>query len=122
MKKMEIYEPAMCCTTGICGVSVDPELLRVAAVIDNLRKAGAKIKRYNLNSAPMKFIDNKKVNEYIQTKGAEGLPIDLVDGEIVLEQKYPSDEEFEDLLSLPRGLSKASKEKEEVIENPRTNC
>ena len=29
MKTMKIFEPAMCCPTGLCGVSVDPELLRV---------------------------------------------------------------------------------------------
>ena len=24
MKKMCIYEPALCCETGLCGVNVDP--------------------------------------------------------------------------------------------------
>lgn len=27
MRIMKIFEPAMCCPTGLCGVSVDPELL-----------------------------------------------------------------------------------------------
>lgn len=36
MKKMIIFEPAMCCSTGVCGPGVDPELLRVSTVINNL--------------------------------------------------------------------------------------
>ena len=34
MKTMKIYEPAMCCTTGLCGVGVDSELLRVSTVLE----------------------------------------------------------------------------------------
>ena len=48
MKKMFIYEPAMCCPTGLCGVSVDPELLRLSTVISSLQKNGIEIKRYSL--------------------------------------------------------------------------
>ena len=33
MKKMAIYEPAMCCPTGLCGVGVNPELLRISAAL-----------------------------------------------------------------------------------------
>lgn len=52
MKKMFIYESAMCCSTGLCGVSFDPELLRISTVISSLEKNGIKIERYNLTSAP----------------------------------------------------------------------
>lgn len=62
MKKMFIYEPAMCCSTGLCGVSVDPELLRLSTVISSLQKNGVEITRYNLTSAPMAFVNNKEVN------------------------------------------------------------
>lgn len=37
MKKMSIYEPALCCETGLCGVNVDPELLRITTVLNNLK-------------------------------------------------------------------------------------
>lgn len=124
MKKMEIYEPAMCCSTGICGVSVDPELLRISAVLDKLRKNGCKIRRYNLSGSPIKFIDNETVNNFIQVKGAEGLPIVLVDGEIVLEGRYPSNEEFEELLELPKGFVSASLQAEKISEEeaPNSGC
>jgi hypothetical protein len=37
MKKMCIYEPALCCETGLCGVNVDPELLRISTVLNTLK-------------------------------------------------------------------------------------
>lgn len=52
MKTMFIYEPAMCCETGLCGVGIDPELLRISTAISNLKKQGIKVERYNLNNFP----------------------------------------------------------------------
>ncbi|MCI2160525.1 MAG: arsenic metallochaperone ArsD family protein, partial [Oscillospiraceae bacterium] len=52
MKTMQIFEPAMCCSTGLCGVGVDPELLRISTVIETLKKHGITIGRFNLNNAP----------------------------------------------------------------------
>ena len=62
MAKIEIFDPAMCCSTGVCGPSIDKELLRVATVIKNIEKAGIKITRYGLSSNPQAFIMNTKVN------------------------------------------------------------
>lgn len=47
MKEMQIFEPALCCETGICGASVDPELLRITTVIDRLKQNGIIVKRFN---------------------------------------------------------------------------
>lgn len=33
MKKIEIFDPAMCCPTGLCGTNINPELMRIAVVI-----------------------------------------------------------------------------------------
>ena len=65
MKKMQIFEPAMCCPTGLCGVGVDEELLRISTVLNSLEKNGVKIDRFNLTDAPMEFINNRKVNDYL---------------------------------------------------------
>lgn len=45
MKKLSIYEPAMCCETGLCGVSVDSELLRISTVLNTLKNKGIIIER-----------------------------------------------------------------------------
>lgn len=104
MKKMFIYEPAMCCSTGLCGVSVDPELLRISTVLNNLKKNGILVERYNLTNAPQEFIKNKEVNEFINKNGVEELPLILVDNAIVMSGRYPSNEEFVNLLEVPKDI------------------
>ncbi|WP_028845445.1 arsenite efflux transporter metallochaperone ArsD [Thermodesulfovibrio thiophilus] len=104
MKKMKIFEPAMCCPTGLCGVGVDPELLRISTVLDTLKKHGVIVDRFNLNSAPAEFIKDKTINAYINKKGTEGLPAVMVDGEIVITGRYPTNEEFTKLLDLPEDV------------------
>jgi hypothetical protein len=94
MKKITIYDPAMCCSTGVCGASVDKELLRVATVIETLKRKGAEISRFNLSSQPIAFVENQIINEYLKQHGPEILPITLVDGEITKTKVYPSNDEF----------------------------
>ena len=65
MKTMFIYEPAMCCESGLCGVGIDPELLRISTVISNLKKQGIKVDRYNLNNFPQEFVKNQDINRLI---------------------------------------------------------
>lgn len=82
MKTIKIFEPAMCCPTGLCGVSVDPELLRISTVLNTLKQNGIEIQRFNLTSAPMEFVKNKAVTEYLQKFGPDKLPVVLVDDSI----------------------------------------
>ncbi|HAS79679.1 MAG TPA: arsenical resistance operon transcriptional repressor ArsD, partial [Fusobacteriaceae bacterium] len=62
MKKMQIFEPAMCCSTGLCGAGIDSELLRISAALSTLKTNGIEVDRFNLSSSPQEFIDNKIVN------------------------------------------------------------
>jgi len=94
MKTIEIFDPAMCCSTGVCGPSIDPELLRVATIIKSLKEKGIVIKRHGLSSEPQDFISNKVISEILQKEGADILPITLVDGEIVKTKSYPTNEEL----------------------------
>lgn len=65
MKRISIYEPAMCCETGVCGVGVDPELLRISTAFSNLKKYCVVVNRYNLSNAPQEFIKNVEINKLI---------------------------------------------------------
>jgi hypothetical protein len=112
MKKMKIFEPAMCCPTGLCGMVVDPELLRLSAVLDALNKCGVEVDRFNLSGAPVEFVADPVINAYITAKGPEGLPAVMVDGEIVIEGRYPTNEEFTALLDLSADLLGKPAEKE----------
>ena len=112
MSKIEIFDPAMCCSTGICGPGIDQELLRVTTTINTLTKKGVTVIRYGLSSEPQAFVDNKKVNEYLMKEDVEVLPLTLVDGEVVKTKEYPTDEEF----AKWAGLSK-----EEIATVPSSN-
>ena len=107
MKKMIIFEPAMCCSTGVCGPSVDPELLRVSTVINNLKNKGVLVERYNLSSNPQIFVDNKEINNVLNSNGVTTLPVIMVDDIVVKTKGYPTDEEFCNLLGLPVDFLKA---------------
>ena len=109
MKKMSIYEPAMRCDTGLCGVSVDPELLRISTVLNTLKKSGVAIDRFNLSSAPMAFVNNKIINDFINEKGAEELPVVVLDEKIVIIGRYPTNEELISLLEIPESYLIESK-------------
>lgn len=102
MKKMFIYEPTMCCATGLCGVSVDPELLRISTVINSLKKNGIEVVRFNLSSAPQEFVKNNQVNQLMSAGGIKVLPITVLDGEIVKKGAYPTNDELVTLLGIPK--------------------
>ncbi|MGB8451252.1 MAG: arsenite efflux transporter metallochaperone ArsD [Anaerocolumna sp.] len=101
MKKILIFEPAMCCSTGLCGVGVDPELLRISTALNTLKKKGIHVERYNLSNSPQEFVNNKAINEFIHINGVDELPATVVDGQIVITGRYPSNEEFSNLLGIP---------------------
>ena len=89
MTKIEVYDPALCCSTGICGVGVDQEKVTFAADVDWLKSQGGQIKRFNLAQQPMVFAENLIVKGFLGRSGAEALPLILVHGEIALAGRYP---------------------------------
>ena len=100
MKKMYIYEGAMCCSTGVCGPSPDEELMRVSTLVDKLNKSGASIDRYNLTNNTKEFVENKTINNLLREKGEDILPVVMVNDEVVMTGRYPSNEEFYEILFL----------------------
>lgn len=93
MPKIEVFDPAMCCSTGVCGPKVDSSLARFASDLEALKRAGASVTRYNLSQQPGAFIDNATVATAMQERG-ECLPLILVDGRIVAEKTYPTRDEL----------------------------
>lgn len=89
MKILQIFDPAMCCNTGVCGVDADQQLVSFAADIDWAKKQGAQIERFNLAQQPMAFAENAVVKSFLERSGQEGLPLILLDGEIALTNRYP---------------------------------
>lgn len=109
MKKLEIFDPALCCPTGVCGPSVDPELTRVATALFLLEKKGYDIQRYNLASEPAKFAENERVNKVLHEKGPDSLPMALLDGEVVIVGGYPTNEQLSQWFDVKEEQLKESK-------------
>jgi AhpD family alkylhydroperoxidase len=91
---VRVFDPAMCCSTGICGPSVDPQLVRFAADLDWLKSQGVAVERFNLSQQPGAFAEDAAVKSALETKGEAGLPLVKVNGEVKSSGLYPSREEL----------------------------
>ena len=90
MKQIQVFDPALCCSTGVCGVEVDQQLVSFAADVAWATVQGAQIERFNLAQQPMAFAQNATVKAFLENAGAAALPVTLVDGQLVLAGRYPS--------------------------------
>lgn len=94
MTSIRVFDPAMCCSTGICGPSVDPSLVRFAADLDWLKGHGVAVERYNLSQQPGAFADNAAVRAALAAQGEASLPLILVNGDVRSTGVYPSRDEL----------------------------
>lgn len=101
MNKIEVYDPALCCSTGVCGPSVDPELVRFAADLEWLKGKGVAVERFNLAQQPGDFAANDTVRGELATKGTDCLPLILLNGGIATSGGYPSRQELALLTGIP---------------------
>lgn len=89
MSKIQVFDPALCCSTGVCGVDVDQQKVTFAADMDWFKSQGGQIERFNLAQQPMVFAENPVVNGFLKRSGADALPLILIDGEVALAGRYP---------------------------------
>ncbi len=90
MTHIQIFDPALCCSTGVCGVEVDQALVSFAADVDWAKQNGAQVERFNLAQQPLAFAENATVKAFLERSGQEALPLILVDGEVALAGRYPN--------------------------------
>lgn len=98
--KIEIYDPAMCCSTGVCGPAVDPELVRIQEALRQIQKQApaVQVKRYGLTADPYAFVANPAVAEVLKSEGPDCLPLVYVDGELICKGCYPGNEQMQEIL------------------------
>lgn len=89
MKTLKIYDPAMCCSTGVCGTDVDPKLVSLANFITTLDKNVIAVERYELSSTPAAYVENKEVARILNEEGVDSLPLFFVNDEVVFKGEYP---------------------------------
>ncbi|MDF7807474.1 arsenite efflux transporter metallochaperone ArsD [Pontiellaceae bacterium B12219] len=119
MKTLKIYDPAMCCSSGVCGPDVDTELVQFANLLRNLDSTKVNVERYNLSQEPAAFVAEPLVKETLAQEGNGCLPLILVDGELISKGKYPAGTELMQWLGLD---VKATPEEVTPSENTDSDC
>ncbi len=90
MIAIRVFDPAMCCSSGVCGPAIDPQLARFAADLDWLRSQGVSVERFNLSQAPAAFAEDAAVKAALEANGDAGLPLVKAGETIVSSGTYPS--------------------------------
>lgn len=97
---LQIFEPAMCCSTGLCGPDVDPALVAFSSDVKWLKEQGVTVHRYNLSRTPDAFVDNPLVFDAITEGGMDVLPLLVSDGQIVSKGHYPERKHLAEMAGL----------------------
>jgi AhpD family alkylhydroperoxidase len=100
MTKLEVFDPPLCCSTGVCSPDPDARLARFAADLNWLKTQGVEVRRYNLAQEPAAFTVNPQVKQIVEMTGGDGLPIVSVDGRVVSQGDYPPRERLRALTGL----------------------
>ena len=102
---IQVFDPAMCCSTGVCGPEVDSKLVAFAADLDWLKSHGVLVQRQNISQNPGAFVENTLVNQTLNEKGETALPLVLVNGKVAVTGRYPDRTELAGLLGLKVSVS-----------------
>ena len=94
MTHLDVFDPPMCCSSGVCGPRVDPSIAAFAADVDWLASQGVSVSRYNLAQDPQAFVANPLVKDLLQREGDACLPLVIADGDVVGRGAYPRRDEL----------------------------
>lgn len=94
MSTLQVFDPPMCCATGVCGPTVDPNVVQFAADLDWLATRGVTIRRFNLAQEPTSFVENAAVKALLARSNGAELPAIVVDGAVVASGRYPTRDEL----------------------------
>jgi len=87
---VEIFDPPMCCPTGLCGPTLDQTLLDVSEMLLALQAAGVRVERYQMSSNPNAFLNNSDVMRLVRERQMAALPITVVREQVLKVGAYPA--------------------------------
>lgn len=105
MTRIDVFDPPLCCSSGVCGPDVDPRLAAFAADVDWLVSQGVTVTRHNLAQEPQAFVANTVVQQALVSHGPACLPLVVVNGEIAGRGAYPRRDELARLAGLAPAAS-----------------
>lgn len=91
---IQVFDPPMCCPTGLCGPGVDPSLLQIARDLRWLGAQGVRVERFGLSQEPQAFVANPRIASLMQTMGDRALPAVVLNDRLVAHGRYPTREEL----------------------------
>ena len=91
---VEIFDPPMCCPTGLCGPVLDTTLLDLSEALLALEADGHQVARHMMTSEPQAFMRNRAVYELIRQRQLAVLPVTVVRGQVIKTDAYPSLDEL----------------------------
>lgn len=96
--QITILDPALCCSSGVCGPDVDDALVQTAANVKWLKSLGHEVNRHNISNDGAAFKEYPAAVEKLQKEGVDSLPYILADDALVKTGEYPSKEEWLELI------------------------
>lgn len=123
MNTVKIYDPALCCSTGVCGPTPDSELAAFASTLENLKAKGVSVARHNLAQEPLAFAQNPEVKAILEKDSDSALPLVFINGSLYFRGTYPNAAQLEKVLGLasdkaPLSFVKAEAPKTSVSQSP----
>jgi len=88
--EVELFDPPMCCPTGLCGPTLDQTLLDVNEMVLTLQAEGFRVERYQMTGQPQAFLSNPDVMRLVREQQMAALPITVVCGQVVKVGAYPT--------------------------------
>ncbi|EDY80673.1 Arsenical resistance operon trans-acting repressor ArsD superfamily [Verrucomicrobiia bacterium DG1235] len=100
MNTVEVFDPALCCSSGVCGPSPDTELAAFASTLESLKKHDVNVARHNLAQEPLDFAQNAEVKAILEKDTDSALPLVFVNGNLYFRGVYPSSEQLAKVLGI----------------------
>ena len=121
--KIQVFDPPMCCSTGLCGPGVDPALVEFAANLDWLKRQGIEVERYNLSQQTAAFVNNVPICDLLKKEGNDCLPVVLLDGKVASTGVYLSKEALANLVGVKIETAGSSlKFTVQTVDAPSSGC
>lgn len=108
MITITVYDPAMCCSTGICGTDIDQKLIDLAADLDWLKAQGVRVERFGLSREPAEFAANGTIRKIMQDSEGDDLPVFMIDGALKAKARYPARAELAEWAGITPEPAKAA--------------
>jgi hypothetical protein len=105
--RIQVFDPPLCCPTGVCGPAVDPELARIGADLAWLAARGVTVERFNLAQQPLAFVGNARVSAILRETGETALPLVLCDEVVLAVGRYPTRDALAEAAGLAAGANEA---------------